>query len=321
VPNPTDPREPTGPTNPTNPTNRVTRMAAEEARERFSAMLSGHEASIDVAEAALCIAAEHTPLDVDFCLRQLAEHAEKALPALETAAELPLADRVGQLNEYFFRDAGFHGCAHDDYHEPRNSFLNQVLTRRSGIPITLSIVYVDVARRLGLRAFGIGFPGHFLCKVEPDGDRGERVAGALAGQSAADAPIVVDPFLGSAISEAECAERLRRTMGPAVEFDSSWLRAARPREILFRVLGNLKHNYVALEDWHAALACADRSLLIFPDAPLELRDRGVLYQRLECFAAAADDLRRFLALAPDHESADRVRQSLARLRTRKQTLH
>jgi regulator of sirC expression with transglutaminase-like and TPR domain len=309
----------TDPTDPGDPAKRVARKEAEEARERFSALLSRDEASIDVAEAALCIAAEHSALDVDVCLRQLAEHAERALQALETAAELPLADRVGQLNEYLFRDAGFHGCAHDDYHEPRNSFLDQVLARRSGIPIALSIIYLDVARRLGMRAFGIGFPGHFLCKVEADGNG--PIAGASAGRSAATAPIVVDPFLGSAISEAECAERLRRAMGPEVEFDSSWLRAATPREILIRVLGNLKHNYIALEDWPAALACTDRSLLVFPDAPLELRDRGIVYQRLECFGAAADDLQRFLSLAPEHESADRVRQSLAGLRTRRPTLH
>ena len=292
----------------------VSRSSADRARQRFAALLSRDDAPIDTAEGALCIAAEHTELDVDDCLAQLAELADRAQPALAAVAELPLADRVDQLNQYLFREAGFRGCAQDDYYEPRNSFLNEVLAHRSGLPITLSIIYLDVARRLGLRASGIGFPGHFLCKVE-------LALGDSASRYGEGAPIVVDPFAGRRVSEAECAERLKRAMGPDVELDSSWLQAASAREILFRLLGNLKQNYVAIKDWEAALACADRSLLVLPDSPLELRDRGILYQRLECFGPAADDLQRFLELAPEHESADAIRKSLEGLRAHKQTFH
>jgi regulator of sirC expression with transglutaminase-like and TPR domain len=273
-------------------------------------------------------AAEHVAFDIPVALERLAQLAEGARPGLNAISTRPVCERVDQLNQHLFRDEGFRGCEQSDYYEPRQSFLNEVLESRTGLPISLSIVYVDVARRLGLRSFGIAFPGHFLVRVEPDASspEGAALAADLAADPDRDAdssqlPIVVDPFKGHVVSRDECAERLTQALGPQARFDSSWLRAASPREILVRVLGNLKGCYADLENWEAALACADRSLLLVPDAPLELRDRGILYQHLECYGAAADDLERFLELAPDHESAAAIRKSLSALRSGRSTLH
>lgn len=290
---------------------RLATAAARTARERFAELVAPGNEAFDVAEAALCIAAEHVALDRAACLAELAELADRVRPDIEELATRPLAERVDRFNRHMFRDEGFRGCPQQDYYKPGQSFLNQVLESRSGIPISLSIVYVHVARQLGLRSAGVGFPGHFLAKVEPD--------------AVADDAIIVDPFLGRALSRNECADRLRRALGPEAEFnletEHQWLAAAPPRSILVRVLGNLKQNYVETGDWEAALACADRSLLIVPDSPLELRDRGVLYQHLECVGAAIDDLERFLELAPQHESAAMIRESLSALHRRPRTIH
>ncbi len=294
--------------------------SSEAARERFADFAAGADEAIDLAEAALCIAAEHVEFDMPACLAQLADLADRARPALERIATRPLAERVDRFNQHMFRDEGFRGCEQHDYYQPRQSFLNEVLERRSGIPISLSIVYVDVSRRLGLRSFGVSFPGHFLAKIDPD-SASPRSEPAHAG----DDSIIVDPFIGRALSRDECSDRLERAIGPQADLNpdsaSQWLAAASPREILVRVLGNLKQNYLACEDWPAALACADRSLLLLPDSPLELRDRGLLYRKLECFGAAVDDLERFLELAPQHESAAVARDSLSAMRRHPRTIH
>jgi regulator of sirC expression with transglutaminase-like and TPR domain len=137
----------------------------------------------------------------------------------------------------------------------------------------------------------------------------------------AEEELLIDAFEGVLVSEDECADRLRATMGRNVEFTPELLQPARPKEILLRMLNNLKEIFFKREDWEAALGCCDRMLLIFPEMPLELRDRGLLYQRLECFSAAVPDLERFLELAPQHESAHGVRTALAGLREKAGQLH
>ncbi len=273
----------------------------ELARRRFTEQVRAPEDRIDVAEAALWIAAEAVPhLDVEGYLDVLDRLARGAVRGVEAASGERA--RIEALNRYLFVECGFHGNR-DDYYDPRNSYLNDVLDRRTGIPITLSLVYVEVAQRLGLHATGVAFPGHFLAKV----------VGAEE--------VVVDAFAGRVLGAEECGERLRAALGPDARFDRTWLRAARPHEILARMLRNLKQIHMAREEWDDALACCDRALLMAPDDPLELRDRGLVYAELECFRAAADDLERFLTLAPRHESADEVRRSLAPLRQRARELH
>jgi regulator of sirC expression with transglutaminase-like and TPR domain len=268
-------------------------------RERFAALAKSPDSQEDIALGALLIAAEAYPgLDIAGPLAALDALAQAARPALRTATT-PLARMKALLG--FVADEGFHGNQ-DDYYDPRNSFLNEVLARRTGIPITLAIVCTEIARRIDLPIYGVSFPGHFLVKYVGKDEERE------------DEEIVADPFSGTTLSEEDIRERFKLAMGPAARFDARWLRAATPREILVRLLGNLKQIYVQRNEAAQALGCCDRILMLIPDAPLELRDRGLVYQQLECFGAALADLERFLALAPKDPSADAIRDTLVELR-------
>ena len=276
-------------------------MGGPSPRDRFADCITG--VRIDLAEAALLIAAEEYPsLDVAGYLSSLDDLAARGRENLEGAGDT--VEQVERLNRYLFVERGFAGNR-EHYEDPRNSFINEVIDRRSGIPITLALVYMEVARRLGLDFEGICFPGHFLIKCG-DGD-GE---------------IVVDPFSGVVLSPRECQERLTAVLGEGVVLDHEvHLRAADPREILVRMLTNLKLLYVRSGDFDRALSCCDRILLLIPDAPHELRDRGLVFEQLECFGAAAADLERFLALAPRDPSAAPLRARLPALRERAGRLH
>jgi regulator of sirC expression with transglutaminase-like and TPR domain len=190
------------------------------------------------------------------------------------------------------------------HEDPRNSFLNEVLERRTGIPITLGLVYMEVARRAGVVVDGVGFPGHSLVK---HGDGRE---------------IIVDAFAGSVLTREQCQILLCSVLEAGARLrPEQHLRKATHREILVRLLSNLKTLYVRSADFGRALACCERILLVAPGAALELRDRGLVFEQLECFAAAAADLERFLELAPDDESTPGVRQRLEALRPRARRLH
>jgi regulator of sirC expression with transglutaminase-like and TPR domain len=271
------------------------------ARIQFGRIAELEDSRIDLAEAALWIAAEEYPeLDV---ARQLAKLDELAVAAGSRMTRARSAlERVERLNEFLYREAGFTGNR-EDYYDARNSFLNDVLERRTGIPITLAIVWMGVAERLGLPARGVGFPGHFLV----------RAGGAEE--------ILVDPFAGSVLTRADCEARLRAAAGADVPLEPSLLEPTPPRQIVARVLRNLKQIWLAREDWQRALDCTERILLLNPDAPLELRDRGLIFARLECFAAAEADLRRFLALAPEDSGAEAVRAHLVELARSAPRLH
>jgi regulator of sirC expression with transglutaminase-like and TPR domain len=274
---------------------------ATRARRKFERLVARPDPEIDLAEAALWIAAESRPeLDVAAALRDLDALAERARSAVDSADDEEA--RVHALNRVLFEQEGFHGNR-DDYYEPENSDLGRVLERRTGIPITLSIVYVEVAQRLGLHSTGVGFPGHYLAKV----------VGARE--------IIVDAFEGRVVDETECGERLRAAMGPDAHFDRGWLRAATHKETLARMLSNLKQIHIGAGDAARALACCDRILLLAPDAPLEIRDRGLLYAELEAYRAADEDLTRFLSLAPGHPSAAAVQRKLEQVRRRVRSLH
>ncbi|HTO70039.1 MAG TPA: tetratricopeptide repeat protein [Myxococcota bacterium] len=276
-------------------------MTASRARLELERIARLPDERVDLAEAALWIAAEEYPeLDVARALAELARLGESARLRLRRAADA--AGRVEKLLHFLYVEVGFAGNR-DDYYDPRNSFLNDVLARRTGIPITLAIVFVAVARRAGLPARGVGFPGHFLASC---GERGE---------------ILVDPFAGTVVTRAECEARLRASAGAAVPFDPRLLDPTPARDVLARVLRNLKQIWLAREDWPRALGCAERILLLSPDAAVELRDRGLLFARLECFAAAEADLRRFLELAPDDAAADAVRAQLVELARTAPRLH
>jgi regulator of sirC expression with transglutaminase-like and TPR domain len=265
-----------------------------EARRQFAAIAARPDAGINVAEAALLIAREEYPsLDVGAYLRRLEVLAAAARPRVHS--ESPAAEQIAELNQFLFIEHGFAGN-NDNYYDPRNSYLNQVLDRRTGIPISLSLVYSEVAQRIGLPVYGVSFPGHFLVKY----------VGTPA--------IIVDPFFGEVITQQECVHRLHGIYGSKARFDPCLLHPAGPREILVRLLSNLKQVYVDTADFDRALACVDRILLLRPDEPRELRDRGILYQRLECYAAALRDFERYLRLAPDDKAARIIREGLPDLR-------
>jgi regulator of sirC expression with transglutaminase-like and TPR domain len=262
------------------------------ARERFTQLVSGSE------EAALLIAQEeHPDMDVAAYLRRLDGLAAAVRARLPQAPEP--TDIIDNLNIQLFREEGLTGNE-SEYYDPRNSFLNEVLDRKRGIPITLSVIYLEVGRRLGLPLVGVGFPGHFLVKY-----------------SGADGEIVLDPFAGGAtLSREDLVQRLRRMYGDANPFLAQipqLLAPASKKEILVRILRNLKGIYLQKNDFARALAASDRILLVAPDLATEVRDRGAVHQRLGHLQAAQQDLRRYLQMVPDAEDAEAVRTIISRM--------
>jgi regulator of sirC expression with transglutaminase-like and TPR domain len=212
------------------------------------------------------------------------------------------AARVQALNEFLFTREGFHGNT-EEYEDPRNSLLDCVLERRTGLPITLSLVYLEVGRRLGLPVEGIGFPSHFLVRFRGRED------------------ILIDVFHGRVLADEALAARLRQALGRDVVFHRMELEAITPHAFLVRLVSNLKRHTALAGDFQATLLCCERLLQLQPDDPEELRDRGLVYAQLDCVGAARDDLTRFLALAPAHPSAGSVQARLQQLEGRRVVLN
>ncbi len=278
----------------------------QEISERFAALASRTETLTGLAEGALILASEAKPnVDIEAGLGVLSELVDRIRPLVENA-NTGLA-RVDALNHSFFELERFRGNQ-ERYDDPRNSFLDDVLVRKQGLPITLSVLYVEVARRLGLEAYGVGFPGHFLAKIVgiPESPGGE---------------VIVDPFFGRVLRLEDCAERLRAAAGDNVPFDSQWLRPATSHEIYVRMLNNLKLHYFRHGDGLAALGCFDRILVLAPESAEEYRDRGLLLDRLDCVLPAIDDLTRFLELAPHDQNASEIRARRNALAQRKPVLN
>lgn len=277
-----------------------------EISPRFHALAALPESQLGLAEGALVLAAEARPdLDIDLSLAALDELVERARPLID-AASTP-SGAVTTLNHVLFELENFRGNK-EQYDDPRNSFLDEVLSRRRGLPITLSILYVEVARRLGLEAYGVGFPGHFLAKVS-------GVSDAAGGE------IIVDPFFARILRKEECVQRLQAVAkGPGPK-QEAWFLPATALEIYTRVLNNLKLLYLRGGDGLSALGCFDRILVLAPTAALEYRDRAFLLERLECTNAAIEDYSRYLELAPDHENAEAIRLRRDALAQRKPKLN
>nr|MCS5638086.1 tetratricopeptide repeat protein [Myxococcota bacterium] len=248
-------------------------------REQFERLITLPDHEIPLAEAALWIAAENRPeVQVARRLEELDALAQKLRPRFEGSSSDD--QRVHALNEALFREEGFRGNQ-EDYSNLENSFLDRVLETRRGIPITLSIVYLEIAGRLGLQAAGIAFPGHFLSKIH----LGEE-------------EIIVDPFIGETLTVEDCRIRLEEGHGKRISFDPSMLEDSTRLDVLLRVLRNLKLIYLTTQRYEDALACSERMLLIDQDDLIEVRDRGLLYRELDCPGPALQDLERYLASAP-----------------------
>jgi regulator of sirC expression with transglutaminase-like and TPR domain len=277
-----------------------------EISDRFRALASLPESQLGLAEGALILAAEVRPeVDVRGGLEALAEIAERARPLVD-AASTPSA-AVDALNHALFELEQFQGNQ-EQYDDLRNSFLDEVLATRRGLPITLSVLYVEVARLLGLEAYGIGFPGHFLSKIVGVSDMPER-------------EIIVDPFFGRTLSINDCAERVRIAIGEHVDLELQWLRPVSAHEIYVRMLNNIKLLYLRQGDGLGALGCFDRIVVLAPEAAHEYRDRGMLLERMDCIHAAIEDYTQFLELAPKDEEARPIRLRRDALVSRKPALN
>jgi len=266
-----------------------------EARRRFALLAAQPEASIELAHAALLIAAEERPgLEV--------EHYRARLYELGLVARERIAARDGEsdvvvaFNKYIFEELGFAGNQ-SDYYDPRNSLLSDVFDRRKGIPITLSVVYMEIGRRAGLHVEGIGLPGHFIV----------RAAGAR-GESA-----LVDPFNGKIIDAEDCQERLDTIYGGQAPLTDAHLRPVSTREILARLLRNLKGVYAQAGLYRRALSVIERILLVAPQAAEERRDRSALLAQLGRYSEAIVDAQSYLNSATDSPDAERVREQLKQM--------
>jgi regulator of sirC expression with transglutaminase-like and TPR domain len=251
---------------------------------------------VDLAWAALLIAREEYPeLDLRLYLDRLDEMAGAVRRRL--AAGRSAEEAIAALNGYLFEQEGFHGNE-KDYYDPRNSFLNEVLDRRTGIPITLSTVYIEVARRAGVAADGVGLPGHFIVKV-----------------SAGGGDLLVDPYHGGLrLSEEDCQERLDRIYGGRLKVDSAMLAPCGRKSILARMLRNLKAIYLKTGEQERALRTLDLLLEVTPHSGEDVRDRGLLYATMDCYALAARDLQAYVDLFPGALEAAELRGKVAEYR-------
>lgn len=276
--------------------------AASHAHARFAEVAALPDERIDLGEAALLIAAEaEPPADPAACRRELDALAAAAAEALRGRDSV--RGRLEALGRFLFEREGFRGNA-GDYYDARNSFLHEVLRRRTGIPISLALLYMELGKRLGLALEGVNFPGHFLLRhLGPEGR------------------VLVDPFTGRLLDEADCTDLLRRMAGADATLTPELLQPAPPKTILRRMLTNLKLIYLQQDESAAALSCVERILLLAPDDPQELRDRGLLYLRLDCHAEAAADLERFVMLAGSASAAAAVRPYLEQARERARRLN
>ena len=270
-------------------------VPAPAARSRFAAEVARAEPEVNLAAAALLIAAEEYPqLAPEPYLRRLDELAERVRDRDwdERAPVVVLQD----VSRILFEEEGFRGNA-EDYYDPRNSFLNDVMDRRAGIPITLSVIYLEVGWRLGLPLHGVNFPGHFLVRYE-----GEALQ------------LLVDPFQrGMVRFEDEAQDLLDHVYGGAVRMQPEFLRKADRKDILVRILANLKANYQNRRDDVRALGAIERILMVRPDSADEERDRGIVLTRLGRNADAVEALQRYLMLAPGASDVARIRLLLDQL--------
>ncbi|MBI4608335.1 MAG: tetratricopeptide repeat protein [Candidatus Rokubacteria bacterium] len=270
--------------------------------EEFAQAVRGPDVGIDLARSALLIARlEYPSLDVERYLHRLDRLADEA------RARGPEPDRLRRLHrlrEFLFEEVGFKGNS-EGYFDPRNSFLNDVLERKLGIPITLSLVLMEVGRRLGLDIRGIGLPGHVVVGSEINGCQ-----------------VLLDPFHGGAVLTAQTAQELvSRVLGRPVTLREEHFSPVTKRQFLTRMLNNLKAIYWRSESWAKALVVMERLLILSPDAPAEIRDRGTALVHLGEVMRGITDWERYLGQHPEAPDAETVRTHLRQIRGALATLN
>jgi regulator of sirC expression with transglutaminase-like and TPR domain len=253
-------------------------MEYPDAVSEFARYLARPAEEIRLDEAALLLArTEYPALDLP---AQMARLDALAARAECDPGQSPQAN-IASLNRLLFEVENFSGNE-EEYDDPRNSYLNDVLDRKTGIPITLSLVYQEVARRCGLPVVGVGFPGHFLAKyLTPSGE------------------ILLDPYhRGAIVSLQECEEKLKTQFGEEAEFRPSYREASSTRQTLTRMLNNLKGSFFRRRDFAKVLTLIAMALAVDPASRQEIHDRAMIYFLLRRYANAMVDLRAFLSISP-----------------------
>lgn len=267
----------------------------------YFASLVRDDDSLPLLEAAAAIAQDEYP---DLDVQQVLGDVDQLMARLRrrTAEMIDNLEKLRALNQFFFRDLGFGGNV-NNYYDPDNSYLNVLLRTRRGIPISLAVLWLELAQSLGLKARGVNFPGHFMVKVNlPNGQ------------------VVIDPFSGQSLSREDLSERLepyKRRNGLVDDFDvpvGLYLQPASSREILARMLRNLKEIHRSQEDWLRLIAVQDRLLILLPDAWTEYRDRGLAWAEMGDARLAVQDLEIYVAHADDVLDRDAINSRLAELR-------
>lgn len=256
--------------------------------QAFAELISGEDATIDVTKVALLIATiEYPHFSAEQYLNKLDLLAQRVFIALgvsstlmpENIAPLTIIDAI---NKVLFEDENFHGNE-DDYYNPDNSFLNKVLDNHVGIPISLSLLYIAVGKRVGLQIEGVGLPFHFVVRC------------VLPTEI-----LYIDPFeRGLLLSEHDCRERIRHmSRGRMTRLPQHMFEPVKPKQMLIRMLGNLKNIYLHKEDYTKSLLVSEYLLLIIPDNAREIRDRGIIHLQLKHYARALHDFKMYLKLEP-----------------------
>lgn len=261
----------------------------------FEKLIKVPDEGVRLAEAALRIAADEYPrLRVKSYLKILDEWSGLLR---DKYAGLSTHVQIDRLNEWLFETMKFSGNE-EDYYDPKNSFLNEVIDRRTGIPISLSVIYLEMAWALGLEAAGISFPGHFLVRVIAEGK-----------------PLYVDTFhKGKIMTTDGCMQFLRDLTEGELEFQDSFLLTVSKRDILARMLRNLKRIYLDAHNFPKLIRVLDKLVALAPDVNDEIRDRGIIHYQMKAFQLAQEDFETFLSLSPESEDAEIIHQYLEILR-------
>ena len=265
----------------------------------YFASLVRQDDSIPLFEAALAIAQDADP-QLDLAAIQAEVDQLAARLQQRFASDASVLQKLRLLNHYFYQELGFAGNV-NNYYDPDNSYLHRVIDTRRGIPISLAVLYMELGQQIGLDVRGISFPGHFLMKL-----------------SVQSGEIVLDPFNGASLSREEIEERLEPYLEeqdyPGPISLAYYLHAAHPREILVRMLRNLKALFAERAQWQRLLGVQQRLAILLPDDLEEQRDRGLAYANMECPQAALQDLEAYLAEHPHAPDAQELRERLPELR-------
>jgi regulator of sirC expression with transglutaminase-like and TPR domain len=266
-----------------------------DSKTYFEKMMKKPEQQVRLAEAALYIASDEYPeIDISSYLSLLSEWSSTLK---KSAARKPLHSRLDVLNDLLFEKMQFSGNI-DNYYDPKNSFLNHVIDSRKGIPISLSVIYLELAWNLGLDAAGVGFPGHFLVRINDEGKM-----------------LYVDSFYrGRVMTVSDCMEFWNDISEGELEFQDSFLTSINKRQILIRMLRNLKSIYLEQKNYKKLISVLDKIVILNPQLPDEVRDRGIIHYQMQGYRLALNDFEYYLSTAPDSDDAHVIHQYIEVLR-------